>query len=463
LPIDNQYDVIIIGAGMSGLAAGIRLAYYDKKVLICEKHSTLGGLNSFYKRKGNVLDVGLHAMTNFADKKERQQPLNKLLRQLKIQREDLQLIEQNKSLIHFPENKLHFTNSIDLLIEEINRDFPNDTDGFIKLIDYVKSYDSLSLENKDFVSTRETLKSFLKSDTLANMLLCPLMYYGSSWENDIDFAQFSILFKSIFLEGFSRPQAGITSFLNTLENKFLKNGGTLKFRSEVTEITSKDKKVCGIKLKNGEEYNSKDVISSCGLLETELLTQSPLSDKDALPGEMTFTEIIFLLKNHIDKNPEDGNTITFFNNKNSFDYKKPDNLVSLNSGVICSPDNFISSDRHRPMLRVTNLANHNLWFNLHRDDYKDQKNEIISNVIDRVSTLVNFSKDNIEYTDMFTPKTVKKYTSHINGTVYGSTTKLKSGKTSIENLYISGTDQGFLGIVGALLSGISISNSYCLR
>ena len=33
-----SYEVLIIGAGMSGLAAGIRLAYYGKKVCILESH-----------------------------------------------------------------------------------------------------------------------------------------------------------------------------------------------------------------------------------------------------------------------------------------------------------------------------------------------------------------------------------------------------------------------------------------
>ena len=46
--IPPMYDTIIIGAGMSGLAAGIRLAYYDQKVCILERHTTIGGLNSFY-------------------------------------------------------------------------------------------------------------------------------------------------------------------------------------------------------------------------------------------------------------------------------------------------------------------------------------------------------------------------------------------------------------------------------
>ena len=72
-----KYDAIVIGAGMSGLAAGIRLAMFDKKVVILEKHSISGGLNSYYQRRnfdqGGVrqFDVGLHALTNFIKKGEK--------------------------------------------------------------------------------------------------------------------------------------------------------------------------------------------------------------------------------------------------------------------------------------------------------------------------------------------------------------------------------------------------------
>ena len=31
------------------------------------------------------------------------------------------------------------------------------------------------------------------------------MYYGSARQQDMDFNQFSIMFRSIFLEGFARP------------------------------------------------------------------------------------------------------------------------------------------------------------------------------------------------------------------------------------------------------------------
>ena len=46
-----NYDAIVIGAGMSGLAAGIRLAMFGKKVCVLEKHTIAGGLNSYYQRR----------------------------------------------------------------------------------------------------------------------------------------------------------------------------------------------------------------------------------------------------------------------------------------------------------------------------------------------------------------------------------------------------------------------------
>ncbi|MEC8495537.1 MAG: FAD-dependent oxidoreductase, partial [Planctomycetota bacterium] len=48
----ETFDTIVIGAGMSGLAAGIRLAKYDQRVVVLDRHSLWGGLNSFYKKKG---------------------------------------------------------------------------------------------------------------------------------------------------------------------------------------------------------------------------------------------------------------------------------------------------------------------------------------------------------------------------------------------------------------------------
>jgi phytoene dehydrogenase-like protein len=97
----SHYDVAIIGAGMSGLAAGIRLAHFGKQVCIFERHNAAGGLNSFYSIGGRKFDVGLHAMTNFVRPGVKGTPLTKLLRQLRIERDEFALCEQKQSRVAF--------------------------------------------------------------------------------------------------------------------------------------------------------------------------------------------------------------------------------------------------------------------------------------------------------------------------------------------------------------------------
>ncbi|MZH02893.1 MAG: phytoene dehydrogenase, partial [Nitrospinae bacterium] len=103
------------------------------------------------------------------------------------------------------------------------------------------------------------------------------------------------------------------------------------------------------------------------------------------------------------------------------------------------------------------------WDNLVRKDYIAAKKEWRGRALEALFTFFPDFSDNVVFLDSFTPKTIKKYTGHINGAVYGSPEKIKNGKTPVKNLFICGTDQGFLGIIGATLSGISMANLHLLR
>ena len=65
--------------------------------------------------------------------------------------------------------------------------------------------------------------------------------------------------------------------------------------------------------------------------------------------------------------------------------------------------------------------------------------------------------------DMFTPCTIRRFTGHENGAVYGAPEKQWTGTTHLKNLFICGTDQGLVGIIGAIISGISMANRHVLR
>jgi len=458
-----DYDVLIIGAGMSGLAAGIRSAYYGKKVCIVEKHHRVGGLNSFYNRGGRKFDVGLHAMTNYVPKGVKLSPLPKLLRQLKLKAEDFALYPQRMSVIKFPNNTLRFDNDFDFFVQEVTGNFPGQADKFEELLKTIFEYDELNLDAK-LISAREVVSSIISDPLLVDMIFCPVMFYGNAQENDMEFGQFVIMFKSIFCEGFARPQAGVRQILDVLVKKYKDCGGELKMKCAVTSLKCANGRVSSILLENGEALTANKILSSAGYVETmKLLTDYDFSKFNCQVGQLSFIEFILVLN----KEPAEmghNTTIVFYNNSDRFHYRKPDELVDVSSGVICCPNNF-QFDNPLPegMLRITNMANFDLWNSLDEEEYNAQKATWLEATLKEVVKFVPDSRDSIIFTDIFTPKTIQGFTGHINGAVYGTPNKIKTGRTHLDNLFICGTDQGFLGIVGAMLSGISMANLHVLQ
>jgi phytoene dehydrogenase-like protein len=458
-----DYDVLIIGAGMSGLAAGIRLAYYDKRVCIIEKHYRVGGLNSFYNRGGREFDVGLHAMTNYVPKSVKLTPLPKLLRQLKLKREDFDLCPQRMSAIKFPDKTLRFNNDLDFFVQEVVDNFPAQSDNFQRLLKTIFEYDELDLYAKP-ISAREVVGSIISDPLLIDMVFCPLMFYGNAQENDIEFGQFVIMFKGIYCEGFARPQAGVRQVLDVLVRKYRSCGGELKTRCTVTSIQAANGRVESILLENGEVLAADKILSSAGYVETmRLISNYDHTGIEEKAGQLSMVEFITVL----DKQPAEmghETTIIFYNNSDRFDYRKPDELINVSSGVICCPNNFqYKNSLPEGMIRITNLANFDLWNRLNEEEYKAQKAVWLGKSLNEVVKLIPDFRDSIVFTDVFTPKTIHRYTGHINGAVYGTPNKTKMGITHLENLFICGTDQGFLGIVGAMLSGISMANLHVLQ
>ena len=460
----KKYDAVVIGAGMSGLAAAIRLAMFDKKVVVLEKHTITGGLNSYYSRRVREtkemldFDVGLHALTNFAKRGEKRKPLTKLLKQLRIPYDALELQEQTYSLIKFKSASLKFSNDFELLESEIRSVFPNEIDSFDKFVKYIIEYNEVDL-NAKYIPAREVLSQYFQNELLVEMLLAPLLIYGSAWENDMDFSQFVIMFKSIYLEGFSRPIGGVRSILTLLENKLEALGAEVRFRSAVESIEVKDK-VKGVHLKNGEYLETQIILSSAGYPETMNMVNQEISFKPEV-GKLSFMESILVTENKNFLNDFDA-TIVFYNDSDKYSYEKAKDFFDNRSAVFCLPDNYERNNLDgRGCIRLTYMANYEMWKSLARPEYKLKKDEVYRSALKLTQDFLGDNL-NIIYKDVFSPTTIERYTSHFDGTVYGSTTKVRDGQSGIDGLYIIGTDQGFLGIVGSMLSGISMANLYGL-
>jgi phytoene dehydrogenase-like protein len=458
-----MYDTVIIGAGMSGLAAGIRLAYYDQRVCILERHYTIGGLNSFYRLRGRDYDVGLHALTNFTPKGTKTGPLARLLRQLRFRWDDFAIAPQLGSEIAFPGVRLRFDNDSQTLRDEVAWAFPREADNFDRLTREIVEYDDLTDAHAN-VSAREVVSSMIGEPLLVEMLFCPLMFYGSAREDDMDWGQFSIMFRSIFLEGLGRPQAGVRLILKHLVRKFRALGGELRLRSGVKRLAVESSRVTRVVLDNDEELEARNIVSSAGWCETMRLCddgQPVISSRS--PGQLSFCETIASL----DAQPSDlghDRTITFFNDNDKFVWRRPADLCDVRSGVICSPNNFAYNEPlESGTMRVTVLANFDRWRAMDEENYRLEKLRWYDRITESAMRFVPDYRGRVLDTDMFTPTTVVRFTGHDNGAVYGAPEKQLDGRTHLENLFVCGTDQGFVGIIGSITSGIAMANRHCLR
>ena len=112
---------------------------------------------------------------------------------------------------------------------------------------------------------------------------------------------------------------------------------------------------------------------------------------------------------------------------------------------------------------ITNIANFDRWTGLNEDEYKALKKAWYERSLAEAVKFVPDFRQHVKFIDTFTPRTIHHFTRHLNGAVYGAPNKLKDGRTRLKNIFLIGTDQGFLGIIGAMLSGISMANLHVLQ
>jgi len=303
---------------------------------------------------------------------------------------------------------------------------------------------------------------------LIDMLLYPVLFYGSASPQDVELTQFLILFRSVYRDGFARPYEGVRRILALLVKRYKQLGGELRLRAGVRHIESRDGRAVAVLLDDGTRLEAESILSSAGSVETARLCADeagPGREAQSADrvGELTFFESIASLKTPPAELgiPE---TTLFYCSRPRFQYANPAEPCHVDSGVICSPNNFAYD---RPLeentLRLTVMANNRFWFEQPDEaTYQAQKQDWNRRIFEAALQHIPDFRQHIVDLDTFSPRTIRKYTGHLNGCVYGTPDKHWEGTTHLSNLFLCGTDQGMLGIVGAMFSGISMANRHLL-
>ncbi|MCD8141078.1 MAG: FAD-dependent oxidoreductase [Planctomycetaceae bacterium] len=467
-----MYDAVLIGAGPSGLAAAARLSHFGVRVCLLEAHTRLGGLSSWHHVKGREVSSGLHAFTNYVPG-GRSGPLGKLFRQLRLRPDDLDLRPQSGSSIRFPSASLAFTNDTGVIRDEVAAKFPACIDGFDRLRQRISETDEgeLTLEQS---SARAVMDEYIRDPLLRDMLFCPVMFYGNpggfastrapeSDQPDMDWLLFCVVWKCIFESGFAYPACGMRPLWQELASRVTDNGGVIRLGAPVERLVAKNGRVVAARLASGEEVEGHRFFSSAGGPETDALLEEASIGRDLAPGEISIAEGIRILDGAA---RDDGlrDTCVFYSLHDRFRFARPDGLVEAGSGVLCAPGNYEGVGE--PILKVSQLANYPAWAALDPAAYADAKKRAgagMAEALAKLGVTVPASDRRFGgFDDLFTPVTLRRYTRHAEGALYGSPFKTRTGVTAFDNLFLMGADQGFHGIVGAMLSGVAMANLHCL-
>lgn len=284
---EKQYDHIVLGAGISGLACGAALAKNGKRVLVLEKHDVAGGSIHVFSGHGVEFDTGFHYVGD----------VHKHLKLLDF----LGVTPMTWRKLGTPEDghiydRFHIRDRIydarageQALIDDLTRDFPDEALGIRQYVQAVKRYaqQDLVFESKLVpwpwvrqLLDRYVLRSFYQQSRISaydwvsqftsnedlREVLCALSIDGGPPPS----IQSSFMHASIvnhFLEGAYYPVGGAATLPNSLIPTIEMHGGDVFTQAHVSQIVIENRQVVGVMV-NDVFIPCRSVISSLGIPAT---------------------------------------------------------------------------------------------------------------------------------------------------------------------------------------------------
>ncbi|MFO8192643.1 MAG: NAD(P)/FAD-dependent oxidoreductase [Bacillota bacterium] len=277
--------ILIVGAGIAGLSAGVHALRNGYEVEIFEKHDLPGGLCTSWERKGYTFDGCIHRLTGTRPDSQ----FNRLWREIGALK-DVEIIFHDPfmSVENGSGEPLHIFSNLDRLEEHLLQKYPEDR----MLIR------ELSGAARVFAGARFPLE---KPDELYKIWDFPVMlvrmmplfkvmgkfsrtsiaeYFARAKSNS-----FREAFGLIMPPGYSMislistlaslhnrdagfPRGGSLQFARSIEKRFHEWGGIVNYGCPVKEIRINNGRAVGLLLEKGEEVSGDIVISAADLHHT---------------------------------------------------------------------------------------------------------------------------------------------------------------------------------------------------
>ncbi len=473
---NKSYDAIIIGAGLGGLVCGAELTRKGKKVLLLEKHFIPGGYASHFKRKKYNFEVGLHAMNEIADKTA---PDYELYEKLNVYKNVKFLKTPQFYNFHHGDFSFRVSSNFDTFKKDLIERFPEEAKSIKKYFRIIKA---IRLQTRYIPSgikllfyfpmmfikhflvvkylkgnTGSFLDKLFKSEELKMTVSANYGYYHDDLYKYAT-VHFCAAQASYLIHGGYFVEKGSQSLSDYLAKYIMDNGSEIEYQKRVTNIIIEKGKVKGLKYK---EVNKKDKFTN----ENEITVNS-----DVVVGNAAISVIADMLpdnyKNRINnkvKNLKQGLSLlnvylalnrplkeignsnystfvyhkdcknlrecTTFNESGDYNYKQ---LVLVDYSQL---DTKMNKDG-RYTASICILDYYKNWEILSDEEYNKKKRDVSEILINRIEAVMPGFKESIEFSEVATPLTMKRYTGNPEGCVYGyymSPERMISNSTNVKS------------------------------
>ena len=428
-----KYDIIIIGAGLGGLTAGAKLAKEGKKVLVIEQHSQSGGCATTFKRGDFNLEVGLHEMDGPSPRDIKTRIFNELE------------VFGNVEFVRVPEFYHFVSEHVKITIPHdpaaamkvLREAFPSEINGINAFFNQILNPKRKIVGNKSSreQSLGEYLDSIIRTDDLKLVLLGNLGYFHDD-PYSISLTYYSVAQGSYYSGGATFIKGGSQKLSDHLADFIKKNKGNIVLNHLVTGIVTDNNKATGITYKKKKGLSS-EVITAYG---EEIIANTAIPNvAELLPYEYGIR-----LKEEIRKQKTGASLLTIYlgfrnnlrdighNHYSTFVFddsvKSQADILNNNTGEF-NRRSFLFIDYGQidsglapgsksvgALCCIDYLED---WENLSPLEYRAKKEEVAKSFIGRLEKLIPGISGEIEYYEVGTSATIKRYTLNPGGAVYG--------------------------------------------
>lgn len=451
----QAYDVVVIGAGLSGLVTAAYLSQAGVRVLVCEQGAQVGGLFNSFQRQGFHFDGGIKAAVNSAVLLPMLAQLG-VLEQLQLERSPIAMVLGGRT--QPITNKREMADYFELLIslfpiEQTGlRRILRDTNRLYDILDGMLNYPppnfDLPGEGKQARAawSREYGKKMLRFPQVMGFFNKELLPYLRRHLHDPHLIN---LVSDLFPEGTSvffglgyfrlfldyyYPRDGMAAIPRALAQAIRGWGGEILLNARVEQVLLKEGRACGVRLSNGEEISAETVVAASSLKQalTRLLPESQLPTSFAKKlNRAEVSQSVFNVFLGLDCPPEALNLPAY-----AHFFYHPDLRGIDAHDRLTLPDYFAHVPQEisvpcvaNPALAPAgktgiNLSAMTVWDyqgSWERDpvDYQRRKEEYAWQMVHSVEQLIPGLSDHIELMFAATPRTIHRYTSNQDGAIMG--------------------------------------------